>query len=80
MTPQEFVDQTIGKTWDIDGKYDGQCWDLMAKFCQMVGVPLYPTIYCAETGYVRDIWNMRKKNGILLYFDEIPVGQFKDGD
>lgn len=79
MTPQEFVDQTIGKVWDIDNNRPW-CWDLLAKFCQMVGVPLYPTIYCAETKYVRDIWNMRKKNGILLYFDEIPTGQFKDGD
>lgn len=77
MTPQEFVDQTIGKVWDIDNNRPW-CWDLLAKFCQMVGVPLYPTIYCAETGYVRDIWNMRKTNGILLYFDE--VHDYQDGD
>lgn len=77
MTPQEFIDQTNGRSWDVDGAYGGQCWDLFAKFCQMVNVPL-SVIHCSTTGYVRDIWNNRNTNGILVYFDE--VHEYKDGD
>lgn len=77
MTPDEFVKETIGKPWDIDHAYSTQCWDLMAKCLQMLGVPL-GVIHCGTTGYVIDIWNNRHTNGILKYFDE--VHQYRDGD
>ena len=79
MTPQEFYEQTKGLTIDVDGAYGGQCWDLLAKFCQMVDIPL-GVIHCSATGYVRDLWHLRKTSGILKYFDEVQTGQFKNGD
>lgn len=77
MTPQEFIDSTKGKYIDVDGAYGGQCWDLMAKFCQMAGIPL-SVIYCGKTRYVIDIWTERATTGILNYFDE--VHEFRTGD
>lgn len=79
MNYQEFYLRTVHQNIDIDGAYGGQCWDLMAKFCQMVGVPL-SVIHCGITGYVKDIWNLRYKSGILDYFNEVPVSKIQNGD
>ena len=79
MTPQEFYNQTYGKAYDIDGAYGFQCYDGMAKFCKDVNIPL-SVIYCAKTGYVQDIWELRNTSGILNYFDEVQTGNFKNGD
>lgn len=78
MTPKDFYNQTNGRIWDIDGAYGGQCWDLFAKFCSDLGIPL-SVIHCSTTGYVRDIWNNRNTNGILLYFDEVHA-PYQNGD
>ena len=77
MTPDEFVRETISKPWNMDDAFGCQCWDLMAKHCQMVGIPL-GVIHCSTTGYVIDLWTNRHTNGILNYFDE--VHQYQDGD
>ena len=77
MTPDEFVRETISKRWDVDSYAGPQCWDLLAKHCQMVGIPL-GVIHCSTTGYVIDLWTNRHTNGILNYFDE--VHQYQDGD
>ena len=79
MTPQEFYLKTVNHPIDLDGN-GIWCWDLWAYFCKLADIPLYPTIHCSITGYVRDVWYLRHQNGILNYFDEIPVGQFRDGD
>ena len=78
-TPQDFYNRTVGHAYDIDGSYGFQCWDGMAKFCVDNGIPL-SVIYCAQTGYVKDIWNLRKTSGILAFFDEIPKEDIKTGD
>lgn len=78
-TPLEFYNRTFGKAYDVDGSYGYQCWDGMAKCCVDNGVPL-AVIYCGNTGYVQDIWDRRGFSNILNYFDEVPVGQFKNGD
>ena len=79
MTPQEFYLKTVNHPIDLDGN-GIWCWDLWAYFCKLTDIPLYPTIHCSITGYVRDVWYLRHQNGILNYFDEIPVGKFRDGD
>lgn len=78
-TPQDFYNRTVGNAYDIDGAYGYQCWDGMAKFCVDNGIPL-SVIHCAQTGYVKDIWNLRKTSGILQYFDEIQSNQIETGD
>ena len=78
MTPDEFVKETISKPWNMDDAFGCQCWDLMAKHCQMVGIPL-GVIHCSTTGYVIDLWTNRHTNGILNYFDEVHQ-PYQDGD
>ena len=78
MTPDEFVRETISKPWNMDDAFGCQCWDLMAKHCQMVGIPL-GVIHCSTTGYVIDLWTNRHTNGILNYFDEVHQ-PYQDGD
>lgn len=72
MSYQEFKNQVLGKTYDIDGYYGAQCWDGYAKYCMYLGVQF---AHCTSSGYVKDIWNLRGSNGILNYFDEVSVMQ-----
>ena len=76
-TPHEFYLENVGKEVDMDLHYGPQCWDEIAKFCKDQG---YPIFNCTSTGFVKDIWNDRKKSGILNYFDEVPVTKMQDGD
>lgn len=69
MTPQEFKDLTINKTFDVDGAYGAQCWDYFAWFCQFFKLPV--STYCALTGYVCDLWRLRDKYGYSAYFEYI---------
>lgn len=64
----EFKSMTMGKGYDIDGFYGNQRWDGYAKYCQFLGVPV---THCQPSGYVKSIWEERKKNGILKSFDEV---------
>lgn len=74
-TYQDFYNLVINKGFDIDGYYGWQCWDGYAKYCQWLG---YPYAHCGIHGYACDIWEQRKTNGILNYFDEVTV--MKPGD
>ena len=72
MTYQEFYHQMLGKAVDIDGYYGAQCWDGAMYYLQKLG---YKAISCTTSGYVKDIWNNRKTNGILNYCNEVTVMQ-----
>lgn len=74
-TYEEFKSQVLGKAYDIDGYYGCQCWDGYAKYCNYLGIPI---CHCTSTGYVQDIWMLRKSNGILNYCTEVSV--LKAGD
>lgn len=70
---------TIGKTFDIDKAYGSQCWD----FVMYVMEKYYKgkRINCTTTGYVKDIANNRKTNGILKYCDDVGLeATLKPGD
>lgn len=77
MTGHEFYLKVISKTFDIDHKFGGQCWDGFAKFCIENDIPV---INCTTTGYVKDLWLERNTNGILKYFDVVDVNHLQDGD
>ena len=79
MTPEEFYLNTYGRAYDIDKSYGYQCWDGMAKFCQDLKIPL-STIHCGITGYVQDKWELRKKSGILTFFNEVAPEDIQTGD
>lgn len=66
-TPQQFYDNVIGKSIDVDGAYGSQCVDLWNYFnVNMNGV----YINCAPSGYAHSIYENRKNNGALKYFDD----------
>lgn len=75
MTAKEFKKRVEGKAYDVDGAFGAQCWDLFAYFCQLMKYPIYN---CTTTGYVPDLWNDRKKNGILKKFVE--TQNMQEGD
>lgn len=57
ITFDEWVKQTQGRYWDMDGAYGAQCWDLWAKYCMdlygaSVSDCITPTGY-AEGNYTR---------------------------
>lgn len=70
MTYADFKKQVYGKGFNLDGAFGAQCWDGYAKYCQYLGVPY---ANCTDSGYVKDIWNHRKTNGMLKYFDEVEL-------
>lgn len=72
---EDFKQSVFGRAFNIDGAYGAQCWDGYAQYCRYLG---YPFANCTTSGYVKDIWNNRKSNGTLNYFDEVNV--MKPGD
>lgn len=57
ITFDEWITQTQGRYWDMDGAYGAQCWDLWAKYCMdlygcSVSDCITPTGY-AEGNYTR---------------------------
>lgn len=68
----EFKSIYLGHSVDVDGfprnnKY--QCWDLVCgKYMPYIGGKV---IHCGQTGYVKDVANQRKTNGILDFCDDV---------
>ena len=57
ITFDDWINQTQGRYWDMDGAYGAQCWDLWAKYCMdlygaSVSDCITPTGY-AEGNYTR---------------------------
>lgn len=77
ITPNEYKNKVLGKTIDMDGYYGGQCFDLYAHYMKTLG---YKYANCTDSGYVKDIWNNRKRNGMLTYCDIVSVKDLQDGD
>lgn len=77
ITPHEIYLKWNGKTVDIDGAYGGQCWDFYAQYMKELG---YKYANCTTSGYVKDIWNNRKTNGMLDSCIEVSVNAMQDGD
>ena len=75
MTFLEFRNEVLGKAYDLDGSYGAQCWDGYAYYMQKLG---YKAAYCTSSGFVKDIWENRHRNGMLNYCDEVSVMQQGD--
>ena len=78
MTPDEYIKDRNGKSYDYDGYYGAQCWDLWAHFCATAG---YPVINCTDTGSAADLWTQRNSSGVLKHFKAISdKSKLKKGD
>lgn len=71
-TYADFKQSVYGRSFNIDGAYGAQCWDGYAQYCKYLG---YPYANCTTSGYVKDIWNNRKSNGMLNSFTEVTLMQ-----
>lgn len=58
-----------------DNHLHHNCWDFYAQWCRENGVPF---ANCTVSGYVKDLWEQRRTNGILKYFDEVEI--MEEGD
>ena len=55
ITFNQWISQTQGKYWDMDGAYGAQCWDLWAKYCMdMYGLSVSDCI--TPTGYAEGLY------------------------
>lgn len=77
MNADSYIKSRLGRKIDFDGYYKYQCWDLFADFEKEAG---YKITNCTQTGYVADIWNYRKSNGVLKNFKEVSKSNLQKGD
>lgn len=55
ITFTQWIQQTQGRWWDMDGAYGAQCWDLWAKYCMdMYGLSVSDCI--TPTGYAEGLY------------------------
>ena len=82
MTPYQWRDMTIGKSYDVDNYPKSnpyQCWDFYAFFVQFFNLLI--NTYCSLTGYVCDLWRLKDKYGYSQYFEYITdPKQLQPGD
>ncbi|MGI1779327.1 N-acetylmuramoyl-L-alanine amidase [Streptococcus uberis] len=68
----DFKSRVLNHGFDHDGgAYGWQCWDGFAELCEANGIPIINTDPVNHTGYAMDLWEQRKTNGMLTYFDEV---------
>ena len=60
-TFQEFKDYTLGKCFDVDGHYGGQCWDLASLFFMNYTKDGRVLSTCG-TGSAKGAWNCKEQN------------------
>lgn len=75
-----FVLNTDGNhLYYADNVLHHNCWDYVAQYAKVLGHTL-PN--CTQTGYVRDIANLKATNGILKWCDDIALNgqEMKKGD
>lgn len=82
MDYKTFKSKWYNKGVDVDGFYSFQCWDSFAQWCKENGIPVINTTPVSQggSGYAKDLWEKKASNGILKYFDEVPINQLKEGD
>ncbi|EMG26233.1 N-acetylmuramoyl-L-alanine amidase [Streptococcus parauberis] len=68
----DFKSRVLNNGYDHDGGAFGwQCWDGFAEWCVTNGIPIINTDPVNHSGYAKDLWELRKTNGMLTYFDEV---------
>lgn len=77
MNFKNFINETKGKTIDVDGLYGGQCVDLFNYFNKLYNNGVY--INCRPSGYARSLAENKDNNGILKYYQETAVNNMITG-
>jgi hypothetical protein len=74
-TAQDFINAFSGKVDDFDGAYGAQCVDAFKRFCQWIGIPVYPT----RTNWADGYWKYRIQYSAYVKFITNPK-ELKPGD
>lgn len=78
QNPEQFYEQTIGKSIDVDGYYSAQCWDYFAFYNIQNGYNV--NTYCSITGYAGDLYKLRYEKGYDKYYEFFYPRNAKRGD
>lgn len=68
-TYQQIKNETINKSYDLDGYYGAQYWDYAGNVLEHYFNGT--RINCGLTGYVQDFVTQKNTNGILNFMNEI---------
>lgn len=80
-TPQQYVDEVLGKAFDVDGYAGCQCVDGFKHFVTtQCGYDISHATICDPTGYATSIWDNFYKLGLDEYFEQVPWDNMLDGD
>lgn len=75
---ENFKNETLNKFIDVDKEWGPQCWDLgQYWFIKYLGIPAGVLGGCE---LINNMLVEPKINQLLLYFDEVPVGDMLKGD
>ena len=77
MNFQDFINRTLGKAIDVDGRYGAQCVDLFNYFNKLYNNGVY--INCQPSKYARSLAENKANNGILKYYQETAVNNMITG-
>ena len=77
ISPQEFINETNGHAYDMDGAYGVQCVDGIKKFVHDV---YGESNFTCGNGWAYGLWTLYGKNGVQKYFDKFPYSEGKEGD
>lgn len=77
ISPQDFIKQTEGHAYDMDGAYGVQCVDGIKKFVQDV---YGESNFSCGNGWAYGLWVCYGTNGVQRYFDRKPYSEAKEGD
>jgi len=78
MTPEEFIKETNGKSYDVDHAYGVQCVDGIAEFTVLTSGS--HNFSCGSKGYAYGLWTDYGKNGVEKYFIRLPFKEARLGD
>jgi len=78
MTPEEFIKETNGKSYDVDHAYGVQCVDGIAEFTVLTSGS--HNFSCGSKKYAYGLWTDYGKNGVEKYFIQLPFSEARLGD
>ena len=77
MTPDEFIKETNGKSYDVDHAYGVQCVDGIAEFTVLTSGSHN---FSCGNGWAYGLWTNYGTNGVEKYFNQHPFSEARKGD
>lgn len=75
-----YVSEHEGNSYDVDGAYNDQCWDLFAQYCEENEIGDKFDYGTQPYGYAYGVSLKYKKSGAYKYFDAVSSEDIQPGD